>query len=97
MQAGAVYLGVGPEQNFTLHRGAQAAGRVIIFDIRRGNMHTQLMYKALFELATDRAEFVSMLFSRQRPEGLTPDSSVATFSRPWRPRRRARSCYKENY
>ena len=33
-------------------------------------MLLQLMYKALFELADDRADFVSMLFSKPRPKGL---------------------------
>jgi hypothetical protein len=49
---------------------------VFIFDIRRGNLNLQLMYKALFELSGDRAEFVSRLFSRPRPEGLGPNSSA---------------------
>ena len=35
------------------------------------------MYKALFELASDRADFVSMLFAKPRPAGLTSKSSVA--------------------
>ena len=48
----------------------------IIFDIRRGNMLVQLMYKALFELSRDRADFISMLFSRPRPAGVGPDSSA---------------------
>jgi hypothetical protein len=48
----------------------------IIFDIRRGNMLVQLMYKSLFELSRDRAEFLSRLFSRPRPAGLGPDSSA---------------------
>ena len=40
----------------------------IIFDIRRGNMLVQLMYKALFELTKDDfAEFLSMLFLKPRP------------------------------
>ena len=30
----------------------------IIFDIRRDNMLLQLMYKAIFELTNDRADFV---------------------------------------
>jgi hypothetical protein len=34
------------------------------------------MYKALFELSKDRAEFLSRLFSRPRPANLTKDSSV---------------------
>jgi hypothetical protein len=49
---------------------------VFITDVRRGNLDLHLMYKALFELSADRAEFVSRLFSRKRPEGLTKDSSV---------------------
>jgi hypothetical protein len=49
---------------------------VIIFDIRRGNLHTHLMYKAVFELAADRAEYVSLLFSRRKPAGLGPKSTV---------------------
>jgi hypothetical protein len=70
-----VYLGVGPEQNFT-YIAALEPRMVIIFDIRRGNLHTHLMYKALFELAKDRADFVSLLFSRQRPAELTKESTV---------------------
>jgi hypothetical protein len=34
------------------------------------------MYKALFEMAKDRPDFVGMLFSKKRPEGLTASSSV---------------------
>jgi hypothetical protein len=45
-------------------------------DIRRGNLELQLMYKALFELSANRAEFVSRLFSRKRPAQLTPTSTV---------------------
>ena len=47
---GGVYLGVGPEQNFT-YMAALRPAMAVIFDIRRGNMLVQLMYKALFELA----------------------------------------------
>jgi hypothetical protein len=71
-----VYLGVGPEQNFT-YIAALRPPMAIVFDIRRGNLLVQLMYKALFELAKDRADFVAMLFSRPRPAGLTTTSSVA--------------------
>src|SRR5262245_54160364 len=58
-----VYMGVGPEQNFT-YIAAVRPKMVFIPDIRRGNLHTQLMYKALFELSRDRAEFVSRLFTK---------------------------------
>ena len=35
-----------------------------------------LMYKAIFELSADRAEFVSRLFSKKRPAGIGAKSSV---------------------
>src|SRR5678809_849042 len=69
-----VYLGVGPEQNFT-YIAAIRPKIAFIPDIRRGNLDLQLMYKALFELSADRADFVSRLFSRKRPAGLRPGSS----------------------
>ena len=72
---GRVYLGVGPEQNFT-YISALKPRMVFIIDIRRGNLHTQLMYKALFEMSKDRADFVSKLFSKKRPDGLTTKSSA---------------------
>jgi hypothetical protein len=72
---GRVYLGVGPEQNFT-YIAAMKPAMVFIVDIRRGNLDLHLMYKALFDLSSDRADFLSKLFSRPRPEGLTKDSSV---------------------
>jgi hypothetical protein len=71
-----VYLGVGPEQNFT-YMAALKPKMAFIVDIRRGNLDLHLMYKALFELSADRADFVSRLFSRKRPEGLGAASSAA--------------------
>ena len=64
---GGVYLGVAPEQNFTYIAAIQPKV-AFIFDIRRQNLIELLMYKALFEMAPDRAEFVSRLFSRPRPD-----------------------------
>jgi hypothetical protein len=72
---GGVYLGVGPEQNFT-YLSELGASLAFVVDIRRDNMLELLMYKALFELSADRAEFVSRLFARLRPGGLTGASSV---------------------
>jgi hypothetical protein len=80
---GGVYMGVGPEQNFT-YITAVKPSMAFIVDVRRGNLNLQLMYKALFELSTDRADFVSRLFSRTRPVGLTERSTVADiFSAYW--------------
>jgi hypothetical protein len=73
---GGVYLGVAPEQNFTYIAAIQPKV-AFIFDIRRQNLIELLMYKALFEMAPDRAEFVSRLFSRPRAAGLGTTSTAA--------------------
>jgi hypothetical protein len=72
---GRVYMGVGPEQNFT-YIAAMKPKMVFIVDIRRGNLDLQLMYKALFEMSKNRAEFASRLFARKQPEGIGANSSV---------------------
>ena len=77
---GGVYLGVGPEQNFT-YIAALHPRLAVIFDIRRGNLHEQLLYKALFELSADRADFLARLFSRPRPRGLDANTSVDSLFR----------------
>ena len=74
-QAGGVYLGVGPEQNFT-YIAAVKPRIAFITDIRRGNLRLQLMYKALFELSMDRADFVARLFTKKRPAGLISTASA---------------------
>lgn len=71
---GRAYVGVGSEQNFTYIAAARPAVAFIV-DVRRGNLDLHLLYKALFELSTDRADFVSRLFSRPRPSGLTTTST----------------------
>jgi hypothetical protein len=73
--SGGVYIGVGPEQNFSYVARLRPAMAFIV-DIRQENRNLHLLYKALFELSSDRAEFVSRLFSRPRPPGLTLGSSV---------------------
>jgi hypothetical protein len=72
---GGVYIGVGPEQNFT-YIAAIEPRIAFIVDIRRDNMLEHLMYKALFELSSDRADFISRLFARKRPAGLISNTSV---------------------
>jgi len=72
---GRVYMGVGPEQNFT-YIAALKPAMAFIVDVRRGNLDLHLMYKALFELSKDRVDFASRLFARKRPEGLTAASSA---------------------
>jgi hypothetical protein len=70
-----VYLGVGPEQNFT-YMAAVRPAMAFIVDIRRQAVMQHLMFKALFEQANDRAEFVSLLFSKPRPAGLDRDTPI---------------------
>jgi hypothetical protein len=72
---GNVYLGVGPEQNFTYIAAIQPK-MALLFDIRRQNMIEHLIYKAIFELSPNRAEFISRLFSRKIPAGITDKTSV---------------------
>ena len=74
-RAGGVYVGVGPEQNFSYIARVRPQMAFVV-DIRRENQTLHLLYKALFELANDRADFVSLLFSRPRPDGLGRSSSV---------------------
>ncbi len=75
---GGVYLGVGPEQNFTyiaLSRPAEA----FIVDIQRDNLILHLLYKAVFEQARTRAEFLTLLLGRPYDEAapLAPEATVA--------------------
>jgi hypothetical protein len=68
---GGVYLGVGPEQNFS-YIVALRPKLAFIVDIRRGNRDEHLLYKAFIEMSADRADFLSRLFARQRPAALPP-------------------------
>jgi len=90
-----VYLGVGPEQNFT-YIAALKPAMVFIVDVRRGNLQLHLMYKALFELSTDRADFVSRLFSKPRPAGLTADSTAQEIFAAYEKVETSEPLYKEN-
>lgn len=70
-----VYIGVGPEQNFTYL--VEMEPRIaFILDIRRQNLLLHLLYKALIEQSADRIEFLSRLFSRPRPPALSSQSTA---------------------
>jgi hypothetical protein len=75
--SGGVYVGVGPDQNFT-YVAALRPQIAFIVDIRRQNMLQHLMYKALIEMSSDRADFLGRLFSRSwivsPPPGLEAES-----------------------
>jgi hypothetical protein len=72
---GGVYLGVGPEQNFT-YIAAIRPSMAFILDIRRQAAMQHLMFKAIFEFSSDRADFISLLFSKPRPAGLQVASPI---------------------
>jgi hypothetical protein len=71
-----VYLGVGPDQNFTYILASRAKA-AFITDVRRGNLQVHLLYKALFERSATRVEFLSRLFGRRPPEGIGTAASGA--------------------
>jgi hypothetical protein len=75
VRTGGVYIGVGPDQNFS-YIAATKPQIAIIIDIRRQNMLQHLMYKALFDLSTSRAHYLSLLFSKEIPD---IDDDDATF------------------
>ena len=75
VKPGGVYVGVGPDQNFTFIAAVRPA-IAFIPDVRRGNLLMHLLYKSLMELSPDRAAFVSRLFARPRPPGLSATTSV---------------------
>ena len=94
VRPGGVYLGVGPDQNFTYILATRAKA-AFITDVRRGNLRVHLLYKALFELSPDRADFLAHLFGRRRPPGLGVGSAASELLTAYRriapdPRFRAR-------
>lgn len=64
--SGGAYIGVGPDQNFTYIAEIRPAIAFIV-DIRRDNLLLHLLFKALFQLARTRVEYVAMLFGRPVP------------------------------
>jgi hypothetical protein len=63
---GGVYIGVGPDQNYT-YIAATRPSIAFILDIRRDNMLLHLLFKALFGLAGNRVEYLSLLLGRPLP------------------------------
>jgi hypothetical protein len=71
---GGAYIGVGPEQNFTYI--AKVRPRIaFVIDIRRQAMLQHLLYKAIFQQAETRAQFLAALLSRPLPGTKEPLNS----------------------
>jgi hypothetical protein len=74
--SGGAYVGVGPEQNFTYI--AKTRPRIaFIIDLRRLAVVQHLLYKAIFQLAPTRAEFLSRLLSAPLVKGKAPAANAS--------------------
>ena len=73
--AGGAYIGVGPEQNFTYIAKIRPQIAFIV-DIRRQAIIQHLLYKAIFQLAPTRGQFLSLLLSRPFPKDKTPKADA---------------------
>src|SRR5262245_39639064 len=72
---GGVYIGVGPDQNFT-YVVALKPKLAFSLDIRRQNRLLHLLYKSIIERSEIRAAFLSGLFCRPIPPNLSADSTL---------------------
>lgn len=95
LPTGGVYLGVGPEQNFT-YLVALRPKLAFIVDIRRQNMIEHLLYKAFIELSSDRAQFLSRLFARQRPANVAVEATVDALFDAYRDGTPSRELFQRN-
>jgi hypothetical protein len=70
---GGVYIGVGPDQNFSYI--ARVRPRyAFILDIRRQNMLQHLLFATLFARADDPYQYLCRLFSRECPARTPPEA-----------------------
>ena len=74
VEPGGIYLGVGPDQNLSYIAHTRPA-LAVITDIRRQNMLQHLLFKSLFAISSNRAEYLSVLFSRTAP-AVKPGASL---------------------
>ncbi len=66
---GGVYIGVGPDQNFS-YIAVVRPSIAFLVDIRRDNLLLHLLFKALFAEARTRVEYLTMLLGRPLPRDL---------------------------
>ena len=94
VKPGGIYIGVGPDQNFSyiVHTRPTLA---IITDIRRQNMLEHFWLKSLFAMSSSRVEFLSFLFSRQPPK-VTRDVSFQELLEAVRASRTDAGLFKKN-
>lgn len=63
------YLGVGPDQNFSYIAHLRPSVAFLV-DIRRGNLLEHLLFRALFEQARNRVEYLCLLLGKPVPADL---------------------------
>ncbi len=63
---GGVYIGVGPDQNFS-YIAQLRPSLAILIDIRRDNLLLHLLFKALFAESATRVDYLAMLTGRAPP------------------------------
>jgi hypothetical protein len=63
---GGAYVGVGPDQNFSYIAEIRPEVAFII-DIRRDNLLHHLLFRAIFANATNRLDYLCLLFGRDAP------------------------------
>jgi hypothetical protein len=66
---GGVYIGVGPDQNFSYIAAIRPALALIV-DIRRDNLLLHLLFKAIFSISRTRVEYLALLLGRPVPSSL---------------------------
>ncbi len=64
---GGAYIGVGPDQNFS-YIAQLRPSLAFIVDIRRDNLLLHLLFKALFQAARTRVEYLALLTGRAVPD-----------------------------
>lgn len=80
---GGVYIGVGPEQNFSYMAALEPALSFIV-DVRRDNLLQHLMLKSIFDIAPDRTAYLATLLGREipaKPPGPEIESIVKALDR----------------
>src|SRR5947209_3962324 len=63
---GGAYIGVGPDQNFS-YIAAVRPNIAFMIDIRRDNLLEHLLFKSVFAMSRNRAEYLCLLFGKPLP------------------------------
>lgn len=66
---GGVYMGVGPDQNFS-YIALVRPSIAFMIDIRRDNLLEHLLFKSLFAMSRNRLEYLCLLFGKRVPRDI---------------------------